>query len=93
MSLFRTCEQGVTEQFLTMAVDRLSFLTDPSPDFRGLYHSSLQNDFILRSPGTIFSNLHFVPEKITNFTVTQVKIIIFAQQLMSNFLCLFSCNF
>jgi len=54
-----------------MAIDRINFLSDPSSDFRNMYHSNISNDFILRSPGGIFSSVHIVPEKVVNCSVTQ----------------------
>jgi len=40
-----------------MAADRIPFLADLSAEFRNLYHTNnLANDFLLRSPGGIFSS-------------------------------------
>lgn len=63
------------------APDRLSFL-DAGIALRTIFPSSLQNDLFLRSPGNIFNNVHFVPERVVQFSISQVSF-----DIVSRFSC------
>jgi len=55
-----------------MAADRLNNFLDP----RSMYPSGLTSDFIFRGPGSVIQNVQFVPERITQFSMTPVTLLL-----------------